>query len=126
MAIANNMKTKHTNGPWYVDGKFPHHGLHVVTKNNECLATIHCGDNDPIFAEAYVETSRANARLMAAAPDLLTAVQQLVATLHSTYDVFEDLCKTGNMSANPLDSHVVQDIADQAADALEQATGIRP
>jgi hypothetical protein len=121
-----NYKTKHTNGPWYVDGNVPHHGLHVVTKNNECLATIQCGDNDPIFAKAYVETSRANARLMAAAPDLLTAVQQLVATLHNTYYVFEDLCKTGNMSANPLDNHVVQDIADQAADALEQATGVKP
>ena len=121
-----HMKTKHTNGPWYVDGNVPHHGLHVVTKNNECLATIQCGDNDPIFAKAYVETSRANARLMAASPDLLTAVQQLVATLHNTYDVFEDLCKTGNMSANPLDNHVVQDIADQAADALKQATGVKP
>ena len=127
MAIANNMKTKHINGPWYVDGNMPHHGLHVVTKNNECLATIHCGDNDPIFAKAYVETSRANARLMAAAPDLLTAVQQLVATLHSTYEVFEDLRKSGDsVGINPLDNHVVQDIADQAADALEQATGVRP
>ena len=129
MAIAKNMKTKHINGPWYVDGNVPHHGLQIVTKTGADVATIYHKDHDGwqiVNGGDYAETSRANARLMAASPDLLTAVQQLVATLHSTYDVFEDLCKTGNMSANPLDNHVVQDIADQAADALEQATGVKP
>ena len=129
MAIANNMKTKHISGPWYVDGNVPHHGLQILTKTGADVATIYHKDHDGwqiVNGGDYAETSRANARLMAASPDLLAAVQQLVATLHSTYDVFEDLCKTGNMSANPLDTHVVQDIADQAADALEQATGVRP
>ena len=130
MAIANNMKTKHINGPWYVDGNVPHHGLQIVTYNNECVATIYHKDHDGwqiVNGGDYAETSRANARLMAAAPDLLTAVQQLVATLHSTYEVFENLRDTGDsVGINPLDNHVVQDIADQAADALEQATGIRP
>ena len=123
------MKTKHINGPWYVEGCKPYHGLQIVTKTGEDVATIYHKDHDGwenVNGGDYQATSRANARLMAASPDLLTAVQQLVATLHSTYDVFEDLCKTGNMSANPLDNHVVQDIADQAADALEQATGVKP
>tara|TARA_R100000152_G_C6782255_1_gene219347 strand:+ start:1978 stop:2346 length:369 start_codon:yes stop_codon:yes gene_type:complete len=122
MAIANNMKTKHTNGPWMVaDEKYR---LRVATDEYEKYSRKPKG----IIADVYTghENAHANTRLIAASPDLLTAVQQLVATLHSTYDVFEDLCKTGNMSANPLDNHVVQDIADQAADALEQATGVRP
>ena len=130
MAIANNMKTKHISGPWYVEGCKPYHGLQIVTKTGEDVATIYHKDHDGwenVNGGDYQETSRANARLMAAAPDLLTAVQQLVATLHSTYDVFEDLRKTGDsVGINPLDNHVVQDIADQAADALEQATGVRP
>ena len=130
MAIANNMKTKHINGPWYVDGNVPPHGLQIVTKTGADVATIYHKDHDGwenVNGGDYQETSRANARLMAAAPDLLTAVQQLVATLHSTYEVFEDLRKSGDsVGINPLDNHVVQDIADQAADALEQATGIRP
>ncbi len=130
MAIANNMKTKHINGPWYVDGNVPHHGLQILTKTGADVATIYHKDHDGwqiVNGGDYAETSRANARLMAAAPDLLTAVQQLVATLHSTYEVFEDLRKSGDsVGINPLDNHVVQDIADQAADALEQATGIRP
>ena len=130
MAIANNMKTKHINGPWYVDGNVPHHGLQILTKTGADVATIYHKDHDGwqiVNGGDYAETSRANARLMAAAPDLLTAVQQLVATLHSTYDVFENLRDSGDIvTTNPLDNHVVQDIADQAADALEQATGVRP
>ena len=130
MAIANNMKTEHINGPWYVDGNVPHHGLQIVTYNNECVATIYHKDHDGwenVNGGDYQETSRANARLMAASPDLLTAVQQLVATLHSTYDVFENLRDSVDIvTTNPLDSALVQDIADQAADALEQATGVRP
>lgn len=116
------MKTKHTNGPWEVANE--KYRLRVATDEYEKYSRKPVG----IIADVYTnhENAHANARLMAAAPDLLTAVQQLVATLHSTYDVFEDLCKTGNMSANPLDNHVVQDIADQAADALEQATGVKP
>lgn len=137
MAIANNMKTKHTNGPWKVaDEKIrtlTGGELIQVMKTEFKLTSQAHGPSVPRdvnseIADVYLHTenAHANARLIAAAPDLLTAVQQLVATLHSTYDVFEDLCKTGNMSANPLDNHVVQDIADQAADALEQATGVKP
>ena len=123
MAIANNMKTKHINGPWEVtDEKYR---LRVATDAYEQYSRKPKG----IIADVYTnhENAHANARLIAAAPDLLTAVQQLVATLHSTYEVFEDLRKTGDsVGINPLDNHVVQDIADQAADALEQATGVRP
>jgi hypothetical protein len=137
MAIANNMKTKHTNGPWKVADKkirtLTGGELIQVMKTEFKLTSQAHGPSVPRdvsseIADVYLHTenAHANARLIAAAPELLTAVQQLVATLHNTYDVFEDLCKTGNMSANPLDSHVVQDIADQAADALEQATGVKP
>ena len=130
MAIANNMKTKHINGPWYVEGFKPYHGLQIVTKTGEDVATIYHKDHDGwenVNGGDYQETSRANARLMAAAPELLTAVQQLIATLHSTYEVFENLRDAGDIvTTNPLDNHVVQDIADQANDALEQATGVKP
>ncbi len=124
------MKTKHINGPWYVEVFKPYHGLQIVTKTGEDVATIYHKDHDGwenVNGGDYQETSRANARLMAASPDLLTAVQQLVALMHNMYDVFDRLRVTGeSVVINPLDNHVVQDIADQAADALEQATGVRP
>ena len=138
MAIANNMKTKHTNGPWKVADKkirtLTGGELIQVMKTEFKLTSQAHGPSVPRdvsseIADVYLHTenAHANARLIAAAPELLTAVQQLVATLHSTYDVFEDLRKTGDsVGINPLDNHVVQDIADQAADALEQATGVKP
>ena len=118
MAIANNMKTKHTNGPWKWDQKSlngsPWPMLKPLNANDGWIAMT-ADPNGP------------DARLIAAAPELLTAVQQLVALMHNMYDVFDRLRLTGDSVAiNPLDNHVVQDIADQAADALEQATGIRP
>jgi hypothetical protein len=58
---------QHTRGPWDVDGQF---GFLDVVSSKGRIAMIDC-DNDDIFG-ADIE---ANARLIAAAPDLLAALE---------------------------------------------------
>lgn len=62
-----------TRGPWDVDGQF---GFLDVVSSKGRIAMIDC-DNDDIFG-ADIE---ANARLIAAAPDLLAACQEMAAQL---------------------------------------------
>jgi len=59
-----------TRGPWDIDGQF---GFLDVVSSKGRIAMIDC-DNDNIFG-ADIE---ANARLIAAAPDLLAALQEAV------------------------------------------------
>lgn len=75
--------SKHTPGPWLTDRNNVHAGQ---------IATInHCIGNDwvEIWTDKWAETGmgeaeqEANARLMAAAPDLLEALQDCLAFLES-------------------------------------------
>jgi hypothetical protein len=61
---------QHTRGPWDVDGQF---GFLDVVSSKGRIAMIDC-DNDDIFG-ADIE---ANARLIAAAPELLTALESMI------------------------------------------------
>jgi hypothetical protein len=69
--------TKHTPGPWKaeIDEQVPERGAVYVEGPQGWLnqAVADCGFND-------VETDEANARLIAAAPELLEALQSLVAS----------------------------------------------
>ncbi len=66
--------TKHTPGPWWVD-------------DDSCVASGH-GDDYKTVAEVFrndgidTATRKANADLIAAAPDLLEALKQLLNELH--------------------------------------------
>ena len=66
------MKTQHTPGPWY-------QGCEEEPKSGDIYA-----EDGSLIAEAFVnggqETLVANARLIAAAPDLLEALKTLVIT----------------------------------------------
>ena len=61
-------ETKHTPGPWHI-GKDPAHIYAGYTKH---VATVHGGDCLP------PDVSDANARLIAAAPDLLQSAKAFV------------------------------------------------
>ena len=60
------MSAQHTPGPWHVD---PENPTWVDDENECCMATTGYGDD---------EGDRANARLIAAAPDMLAALRQVV------------------------------------------------
>lgn len=63
--------TSHTPGPWHVDI----YGEYNVVESSDCrlIATVRSGRNSSL---------KADARLIAAAPDLLDALQNLVSDVH--------------------------------------------
>ena len=60
-------KTNYTPAPWAVDGTIAAENLDVISKGGR-VAMLDCDDID-------ADTLEANARLIAAAPDLLEALQ---------------------------------------------------
>lgn len=83
------METKHTPGPWRID----ENGQDVICNAQEYhrwgigerhIATgFSC--HDPANAEAYKAEAQANARLIAAAPALLEALQKLLANAEAVH-----------------------------------------
>ena len=74
------MSTQHTPGPWYVGTEFNDQGRHIYAAQkvrhedgDEWHPLIACTDDD----ERLVDW-QANARLIAAAPDLLEALQYAI------------------------------------------------
>ena len=66
------MNAQHTRGPWRVD-RLDHNGQSVVMNDNIEIATCwhHC-------VGSIEQEMHANARLIAAAPDMLAALRQVV------------------------------------------------
>lgn len=79
------MKTQHTPGPWRVNGR-------SIDATDVCVATIETIYRAPAgsyYDRAYVAETEANARLIAAAPELLDALRAVLASLPEdvpTYD----------------------------------------
>lgn len=102
------MSTQHTPGPWLVEAKNCHMGD---------IATVHNTDDEwvTIYAPRWMETGldkheqSANARLIAAAPDLLAA-------LKSVLNWIDDNCETSGFDA----------IEAQADTAIAKAEGRAP
>lgn len=73
------MNTKHTPGPWIAEGRTIYALMHngwkkgVEQFKNRFYATVY------FDSECPEEEAEANARLMAAAPDLLDALQEMIA-----------------------------------------------
>ncbi len=65
------MSTQHTPGPWRLDGL----SAHVVTADNGSIEVARCGHETthPVTEQRIA----ANARLIAAAPELLAALRQV-------------------------------------------------
>ena len=66
--------SKHTQGPWTVDGAVATENLDVLGEGGR-VAMLDCDDID-------AETLKANARLIAAAPEMLDALRVAQSELH--------------------------------------------
>lgn len=81
------MEAKHTPGPWFavenpysVDVKVGHESYSQTVGN--------CQENEYIDPEVTRDVCIANAKLMAAAPELLAALQECVKLPYTTGDVY--------------------------------------
>lgn len=66
-------KAQHTPGPWNVT-KHEDCDAAIITAGHESLAFVYIDDND----KPATEINKADARLIAAAPELLEALEQLM------------------------------------------------
>ena len=64
---------KHTPGPWEVDLE-----TGEINASGAVLGTVHRGDDFPCCEEDISEECKANAQLIAAAPDLFAACKEFV------------------------------------------------
>mgnify|MGYP003649683979 CR=1 FL=1 len=116
--MKNETKLKHTPAPWQLS----------TIDGEDCLMVGGGDDGSMIVADIRTDDPHdvveANARLIAAAPDLLDALMHVVALLHATYDALDEyVAANDGMLRNPLGNKRVQDIADMATDALTKAIG---
>jgi hypothetical protein len=75
---------KHTPGPWFIDGH-DRNGQRIVRQEHMEIATCwhHC-------VQSIAEEMEANARLIAAAPELLEALQLVVDKLGSDFELYRE------------------------------------
>jgi hypothetical protein len=96
-------KTNYTPAPWTVDGTTAAENLDVISKGGR-VAMLDCDDID-------ADTLEANARLIAAAPDLLEALQDA-----------EFLLRKAGQLAGAMQDSFNRSAADARA-AIQKATG---
>ena len=116
-------KLKHTPAPWQLS----------TIDGEDCLMVGGGDDGSMIVADIRTDFTMwsnphdvvaANARLIAAAPELLDALMHVVAVLYATHNALDEYVAAGDdMLRNPLANKQVQDIADMATDALNKAIG---
>ena len=74
------MSAKHTPGPWTYEGDHTHrqYNIRMLSREEKHICTV---NNLPphVLANRDQSTAEANARLIAAAPDLLASLQELLA-----------------------------------------------
>lgn len=74
------MKTKHTPGPWfYKDEHRPIVPTYQIRSNDKEVACV-----------SFSVNGEANAKLIAAAPDLLEALNSLLSVCKATYPLFDE------------------------------------
>jgi len=80
------METKHTSGPWYAGATLSSdfHFIRSINSDSGQVAKVRVG---PVIEQ---DESLANARLIAAAPDLLAALEQVEAAFDSPGVVLPD------------------------------------
>ncbi len=71
------MKVKHTPGPWKIEPELFKYYFQITSDTGKKVASCHAGSNK--HTDDQSDELCANARLIAAAPDLLEALQLLIA-----------------------------------------------
>lgn len=69
------MTTKHTSGPWEIDGKY----VQQAGQNEVAICDVMVMDEGGPTGWYRGPITQANARLIAAAPELLSALEQMLA-----------------------------------------------
>lgn len=105
---------KHTPGPWHVVGNVPCIASDIGGDNPKVICRIELKDSGFVFEPDY-EVRNANARLIAAAPDLLAVLKDLYAladqVVPGTYNGWRD-----------VEARVQEVLA--IAEGIEQGAGI--
>jgi hypothetical protein len=73
--------TRHTPGPWHVGTLPPPEWRYVCSDNGDTIAAVAEWDGFDLVQEFCADQARANARLIAAAPDMLAALNVVAAQL---------------------------------------------
>lgn len=71
------MNTQHTPGPWNVSNHADNNDMVIRSNDGDIICNIDC-DNVRDFMKDPVSESQANARLIAAAPDMLSVLIEAV------------------------------------------------
>ena len=95
------MTTQHTSGPWSVIKGSPQAGIITAPNRSLGIAEVFGGG----------ETDIANARLIAAAPQMLAALRAALEAMGDSYDATDAAGEAG------------ASVWDQVANAIESATG---
>jgi len=117
---------KHTPGPWGVGSRHTSGG--VYTESGDLIANTH-GAQRNFKRDEQIAEQDANARLIAAAPDLLAALRKTVAQLEKVHDdafnqaIGHGLCTTDGRAFSCMELNRCSDVAKEALAAIAKATG---
>ena len=103
------MITKHTPGPWSIDPNDPA----GITADCDGLVVAEIPYGDEEYGMRHHEVNEANARLIAAAPDLLNALRAFVIGMDKSQDTFK-----GHSEA-----FLEQVVLQRAIEAIAKASG---
>lgn len=106
------MKPKYTPAPWYVN---PKASLAVMSPARNEMCVANCGSYSLSTEDVFDELA-ANARLIAAAPDLLEALILCRTWLDATYRALKNNYVDG-------DYEPLREAAEKAGDAIAKAKG---
>ena len=108
-------KQAHTPGPWTIERPYGEPGLFVSRGDPAATNPLICKVREGL----RTGEPEANARLIAAAPDLLEVVQAIDARLHGRFD------DPALLSMGPLNTNPTRDILTWTGRAITKATGGR-
>ena len=96
------MTTKHTAGPWAIGARDPADNTLPVIAEGRCNTIAEVRPRP-----FYDDTQEATARLIAAAPDLLAALETIEAQLHATLSAASDAGRPNHIYSGPIEAQLL-------------------